>query len=110
MKKLKDLKAGDKFYYVNNRLGVRILTATNVLNCISNERLIKVEMKCNDARWSSIYGWRESSSLCDDGGAFYFDKAEVVNLLHFRNPAHTMDFCETIRGFKIKILFLNLHH
>ena len=81
MKKLKDLKVGDKFYHVNNGLGVCILTATNVLDCMSNERM-KVEMNCGDARWSSIYGWRESSALCDDiGGTFYFDKAEVVDLL-----------------------------
>ena len=81
MKKLKDLKVGDKFYYVNNGGGVCILTVTNVLDCISNEQIIKVEMKCNDARWPSIYGWRDSSSICDDGGTFYFDKAEVVGIL-----------------------------
>lgn len=80
MKKLKDLKVGDKFYYVNNGLGVCILTATNVLDCMSNEWM-KVEMNCDDARWPSIYGWRENSSLCDDGGTFYFDKTEVVALL-----------------------------
>ena len=81
MKKLKDLKVGDEFYYVNNGLGVCILTATNVLDCISNEQIMKVEMNCDDARWSPIYGWRESSSLCDDVGTFYFDKEEVVDLL-----------------------------
>ena len=80
MKKLKDLKVGDEFYYVNNGLGVCILTAANVLDCMSN-KWMKVEMNCDDARWSSIYGCRENSSVCDDGGTFYFDKAEVVNLL-----------------------------
>lgn len=80
MKKLKDLKVGEKFYYVNNGLGVCILTATNVLDCMSNERM-KVEMNCGDAHWPPIYGWRESSSLWDDGGSFYFDKTEVVNIL-----------------------------
>lgn len=80
MKKLKDLKVGEKFYYVNNGLGVCVLTATNVLDCMSNEWM-KVEMTCDDARWPSICGWREKSSVCDDGGTFYFDKAEVVDIL-----------------------------
>lgn len=80
MKKLKDLKVGDKFYYVNNGLGVCILTATSVLDCMSNEWM-KVEMNCDDARWPSIRGWRECSSLHEEGGSFYFDKAEVVEIL-----------------------------
>lgn len=79
-KKLKDLKVGDEFYYVNGQSGVIILVATNVLDCMSNE-LMKVEMICDGKPWPPIYKWKEASKFYDDGGTFYLNKKDVVELL-----------------------------
>lgn len=80
-KKLKDLKVGDEFYYVNGQSGVIILVATNVLDCMSNEQM-KVEMTCDGNPWTPIYKWKEVSEFYDDdGGTFYFDKNDVIALL-----------------------------
>lgn len=82
-KKLKDLKVGDEFYYVTNNLGVIVLVATNVLDCMSNDQM-KVEMTCDGKPWPPIYKWKEVSDFYDDCGTYYFDKQDVIELLQER--------------------------